>query len=349
MAGESAQREYERRRTVRQDRIRRSWLTIVALVVLAFIVGWLVSILVASAFLSVVDGVVPDGTPGFSVHAPPLLFSLSLALGFAVKSAWILMAPSRAEMAWGKGAGGERIVGTALDALPASQVRVLHDRLIPRSRANIDHVAITPTRVYPIDAKRYAGRLQVRAGGQQLWINGRNRSKLLEQGHRQADTVTAVLAEAGIDDVAVTPVLCFVETELPRLFPPTQAVGVLLTTPRKLRKLLTSDTDADVPKMVRIVDALEAALLPATQEPHTRPQTGAAELADQTPTAMSPRSDEPAASSSRRSCGRCEEPMVVRTRRSDDSRFLGCSAFPRCRNTESLQQPPTARREREVG
>jgi hypothetical protein len=67
----------------------------------------------------------------------PLLFS----------SIWFKeLMPSPREVAWRRGAEGERIVGTAIDALTGPEVRALHDRLIPRSKANIDHLVIAPSR-----------------------------------------------------------------------------------------------------------------------------------------------------------------------------------------------------------
>jgi hypothetical protein len=40
-------------------------------------------------------------------------------------------------------------------------VAVLHDRRIPGSRANIDHIAIAATGVWVIDSKRYKRKLQI--------------------------------------------------------------------------------------------------------------------------------------------------------------------------------------------
>ena len=57
--------------------------------------------------------------------------------------------------AWATGAEGEVVLGRRLDA--AVGVRVLHDRRIPGSKANIDHIAIGPRGVFVIDAKHYKG------------------------------------------------------------------------------------------------------------------------------------------------------------------------------------------------
>lgn len=46
---------------------------------------------------------------------------------------------------WDKGAVGEERLGNRLNELASEQLRVLHHRRIPGSRANIDHLAVTPT------------------------------------------------------------------------------------------------------------------------------------------------------------------------------------------------------------
>jgi hypothetical protein len=209
MAGESAQREYERQRARRQERVRRSWRSIIVAVVIAFAIGWLLPIGLMSVAMSMIGSVAPGGDQSFSVHVPPPVVSLAMGLAFAARAATMLLAPTRTELAWGKGAQGERVVGAALDALSNDAVRVMHDRLIPGSRANIDHVAVTPAGVFTVDAKRYAGRLEVRARGKEIWIKGRNRSKLLEQARHQTETVRSVLERAGLERVPVVPVLCF--------------------------------------------------------------------------------------------------------------------------------------------
>lgn len=57
--------------------------------------------------------------------------------------------------AWAVGAVGEERLGRALDRLSSDTLRLLHDRRIPRSTANIDHLAVTSGGGYVIDAKKY--------------------------------------------------------------------------------------------------------------------------------------------------------------------------------------------------
>ena len=64
------------------------------------------------------------------------------------------------ERHWRTGAEGEQNLA-ALLASGAQHVPMLHDRAVPRSRANIDHIAVAPSGVYVIDCKRYKGKIEV--------------------------------------------------------------------------------------------------------------------------------------------------------------------------------------------
>ena len=59
--------------------------------------------------------------------------------------------------AWPTGAEGEERLGRRLDELVSPTVQVLHDRRIPGTRANLDHLVITPLGVTIIDTKRLEG------------------------------------------------------------------------------------------------------------------------------------------------------------------------------------------------
>ena len=332
MPGASAQREYERRRAARQAQLRRSWRLVVVLIVVALVVGWVVSITVYSAVMSMLGAAIPGEGPGLQFHSPPALFSATFATGMAALASLQLLSPSRTEKAWAKGAAGERVVGAALDRLAGDQVRVLHDRRMPRSRANLDHIAVTQSGVFTIDAKRYAGRLEVRGRGQQLWIARRDRSKLLDQAHRQAAAVAGVLAEAGLPEVPVTPALCFVDTELPRFFRPKQAGGVRLTTPRDLPSLLATPAGSDSrSEPDRIAVVLDAALRPADQ-----PARSSAAASEATAAGKATGATAGGVSEGAMVCPRCGEQLVERRRRNDGNRFLGCTGFPACRHTAPL-------------
>jgi len=67
--------------------------------------------------------------------------------------------------AWDIGALGQERLGKGLDRLASDTVRLLHDRRIPRSKANIDHLAVTGSGIYVIDAKKYRGRPHLKIAG----------------------------------------------------------------------------------------------------------------------------------------------------------------------------------------
>src|SRR4029079_13824177 len=73
--------------------------------------------------------------------------------------------------AWARGASGEEELAKALTDVP--DIRVLHDRRVPGTRGNIDHVVVAPAGVFVIDAKRYEGRIEVR-----------NRCNIFRPNHR---------------------------------------------------------------------------------------------------------------------------------------------------------------------
>ena len=85
--------------------------------------------------------------------------------------------------AWAYGAKGERALGHLLDPLRDEGMAVLHDRRIPGSRANIDHLVISPAPVFVIDAKNYKGRVERRVRGgwfsreDCLYVGGRTKRR----------------------------------------------------------------------------------------------------------------------------------------------------------------------------
>jgi nuclease-like protein len=72
----------------------------------------------------------------------------------------------------------------------------MHDRRMPGSRTNIDHLAVAPSGVYVIDAKRLKGTIEVRKprfGEEKLVVAGRDKTKLVIGLERQAEAVRAGL------------------------------------------------------------------------------------------------------------------------------------------------------------
>jgi len=170
--------------------------------------------------------------------------------------------------AWATGAAGERLVGERLDALKAQGVVALHDRRRPGSRANIDHIAVSPTGVYVIDAKRYAGRIERSdVGGWfradvRLYVAGRDRSKLVEGVTEQAAVVRSILG-AEFADVAVRGMLCFVDPDVGAFARPFEIDEVTITWPRAMQKQVGTAGPLDEPRIASVATRLSEHLRPA--------------------------------------------------------------------------------------
>lgn len=156
--------------------------------------------------------------------------------------------------AWARGARGEEMLAAGLGDLAAKGVLLLHDRRIPRTRANIDHLAITTNGVHVIDAKRYAGRPTLRVEGgfirprvERLVVGSRDGTKLVEGMHKQTGLVRRVLDDAGFVGVPVHGALCFVDADWPLFGGSFMIEGVAVLWPRKLggRLLAPGDLSAE--------------------------------------------------------------------------------------------------------
>ena len=161
--------------------------------------------------------------------------------------------------AWARGAGGEELLGQGLDGLTKQGVRTLHDRRVPRSRANIDHIAVAPTGVWVIDAKRYRGRPTLRVQGgilrprvERLMVGSRDCTRLVAGVHGQVDVVRSALAASGEPEVPVHGVLCFVDADWPLFGGAFVIDSVCVLWPRKLAEKLTAPGDL-APDRVEVI------------------------------------------------------------------------------------------------
>lgn len=145
--------------------------------------------------------------------------------------------------AWDTGALGEERLGNRLNDLASETMRVLHDRRIPGTKANIDHLAVTSSGVYVIDAKKYKGRPTLKTEGgllrprvEKLLVGSRNCTKLVDGVLKQVGLVRSIVG----DSVPVTGVLCFIEADWPLIGGAFTIRNIDVLWPKKLYPRLAS-------------------------------------------------------------------------------------------------------------
>ena len=196
------------------------------------------------------DAAVDVGTPGASARREferrqgkredrirtkhPKLGGLILALGDDPQST----------KARDVGAVGEDPLGNRLNEFASESIRVLHDRRIPGSKANIDHITVAATGVYVIDAKKYTGRPSLKVEGglfrprvEKLLVGNRDCTKVVDGVLKQVDVVRGIVG----DEVPVHGVLCFVEADWPLIGGSFTTRGVEALRPKKLYPKLKAD------------------------------------------------------------------------------------------------------------
>lgn len=144
--------------------------------------------------------------------------------------------------AWERGAVGEERLGALLETL-LPRVGILHDRRIPGTRANIDHIVVTPGGVWVIDAKRYKGRPELKIEGgllrprtEKLTVAGRDKTTLVDGVLRQVSLVAAVSPATPVRGA-----LCFVEADWPLIGGAFVTRGVTVLWPKRLAKQLADE------------------------------------------------------------------------------------------------------------
>lgn len=176
------------------------------------------------------------------------------------------------EASWAKGSQGESRLATYLEREVGDAAIALHDRLIPGTRANIDHMYVTANGVWVVDAKAYAGKLARREVGP-LWrrdnevmIAGRNRTNLARGVERQVAAVIAALRpDPEMTGTDVHAALCFLDSEWNLVQFPFQIGNVWVMYPGALKRRLKKRGSLSRDTMERIARRLDLSLPPAAQ------------------------------------------------------------------------------------
>lgn len=166
-------------------------------------------------------------------------------------------------IAWDIGARAEEEVGEVLDAIEG--VRALHDRIRPgATKANLDHVVVTPAAVVVIDTKRYTGRID--ASRSELRVAGRDRTKLVAAVSEQVAAVQQIVGA----EVPVQGRICFVNGDF-SLVSAKVVRGIRINTLRGLRRALEKQAAADrLLDVDAIADQLDLQLTPAVRSDDAR-------------------------------------------------------------------------------
>ncbi|HEY3545486.1 MAG TPA: nuclease-related domain-containing protein [Propionicimonas sp.] len=169
--------------------------------------------------------------------------------------------------AWAIGAAGEEKLAAELDKVTG--LRMLHDRRVPGTRGNIDHIVIAPAGVFVVDAKNHHGRIEIRDRGgffrtdYRLTVAGRDCSPMADKMGWQVDAVQSVFESRGIDPMpSITPVLCFLNVEWPLLGAPESFRGVRLESHRSIKRLITKSVLVTEPQSDHLLALLAESLPP---------------------------------------------------------------------------------------
>ena len=161
------------------------------------------------------------------------------------------VAEAVASTSWEKGSDGEFRLAEFIQREVGDHVISLHDRLIPGTRGNIDHLWITPTGVWIVDSKSYKGKVVKRDVGpfwrteSKVYVGGRDRTKLATAMQLQLDAVLAALrSDPAAKETDVHAALCFVDSDWGLLDFPFQVGSVWVLYPGALRKRLKKSGSA---------------------------------------------------------------------------------------------------------
>jgi hypothetical protein len=179
-------------------------------------------------------------------------------------------ADDRSIASWRKGSNGESRLAAFVEREVGNGILALHDRLIPGTRRNIDHIFIAPSGVWVVDAKSYKGKVAKRDVGPfwrseyKVYVGGRDRSNLAKGVESQVEAVLAALRpDPVVKGTDVYAGLCFVDSDWGMLDFPFQVGTVWVLYPGALRKRLKKDGPLSRELMEHVAKRLALSLPPA--------------------------------------------------------------------------------------
>jgi hypothetical protein len=119
---------------------------------------------------------------------------LGSLFGLAVFGGGVARVYQRTTVSWTVGAAGERRTARMLAVLARDGWVVLHDRAIPGSRANLDHLLIGPAGVFYADSKNWGSKKsELRLRGGELWYGRHPQTKMLQMVRWEAEQASRTL------------------------------------------------------------------------------------------------------------------------------------------------------------
>ena len=181
------------------------------------------------------------------------------------------MAGRETDATWGKGSAGESRLAAYVTKEVGDVVIPLHDRLIPGTRGNIDHMFISSTGIWVVDAKTHTGKVVKREVGpvwrrtNEVYVGGKNRSSLAKGvGKQVAAVIAALKTDPSLKGTEINAALCFLDSEWALLDFPFQIGNVWVLYPGALRKRLKKKGSLSRETMERIARRIDLSLPPAT-------------------------------------------------------------------------------------
>jgi hypothetical protein len=165
--------------------------------------------------------------------------------------------------AWAKGSDGERRLAEHLLKAVGDRAVLLHDRKVPGTRGNIDHLAIAASGVWIIDAKNYTGLVERRDKGgwfstdYRLFVGGRDHTKLAGGLEWQVRAIRTALPDS---NVPIHSALCFVDAEWKLFAKPFRQNEVWVISAHKLARMIAEPGTLSEVDVAHIADRLATAL-----------------------------------------------------------------------------------------
>lgn len=164
--------------------------------------------------------------------------------------------------AWRAGADGESRTARALDGLGGGFI-VVHDRRVPGTKANIDHIVVGPPGVFVVETKSLKGKVSIR--GREVYVRGRRATAMVEEVRREALAVRMALGDENAD-VPIRAVLCIHRAELP-FFQHSVSEIAIVSGRELVGRIKKGDRTLGEDRVTRVAGVLEARLPPAVATP----------------------------------------------------------------------------------